>query len=607
MTAITKISASLGRKLLANSDKYFTNDHATILDELIQNARRAGASTVTFSVIGADLIVADDGHGLSADKAGVLLALGDSDNDEAIETAEAAAGLGFFSLANFDVEVSSRDWVMTIPRAAFTGKADASLQSVKGFKAGLSIRIRDFLKGKRASDTLELARKGARYSGLIIRTAAAEGKYETQAPLDFLQDHLPSAGPSASISGHGVTVRVVRAASDSREKPQVNFFGKVITTDAFEGAIPPLDEWACLPPSGSHIETRKVSNRILIDVQDTSVLKLQLPQRQALIQGSGIEAIRSIIREAYAALLKQPGLLNGLPVSSELRKVFPDIPLPSCLVHAADGTRYVGCGIQIRRHDAVIPVGEAMAMEASTTGATDATFIQAMFDGAANSFLANRIFDADDLVKTFPAGSFGVIRRIEAIVVSGDEDHVVQLSASDPERVPKGAGFAELSVDGINCAMAESDLEDLFNTVVDSIAIRFVGADSRGEEEIFVEAVPAIFFGEYRDEPTIIISRGREQNLPNMMIDVLDWHSDDFDAGSFDEQKSYYRSSYLRAVATIVGDQFGAFVEELNDKLRELLDQYDLSSLSSGPLELKLRVENGDRVRNQISIERIAA
>lgn len=608
MTAMTKIQASLGRKLLANSDKYFTNDDATILDELIQNARRAGASTVTFSVIGSDLIVADDGHGLPAEKAGVLLALGDSNNDEAIETSENAAGLGFFSLANFDVEVSSRDWVMNVPRAAFTGKTDASLQTVKGFKAGLSIRIQDFLKGKQVSDTMNIARKGARYSGLIVRTQTASGKYEEQEPLDFLQDLLPDVGASASKSGLGVTVRVLRVASDAHEKPKVNFFGKVISTDAFDRAIPVVEEYAFLSKSGSHIDTRKVSNRILIDVHDTSVLKLQLPQRQALIQGAGIDAVSAMIREAYVALLKQPGLLNGLAITNDLRKAHPDIPLPSCLVHSADGTRYVGCGSWISRHGASIPVHQTFAMEASSTGPTDVTFIQTMFDGTADGFLGNRIFDGDDLVKAFPAGSFGVISRIEAILVDGDDEHVVELSAKDPAAAAAlKEGFAVLSLEAINDAMPESDADDLFDAIIDSDAIRFVGTDPQGREEIFAHPVPGIFFGEYGDDPTIIISRGHDQRVPEMMLDVLDWYSDDYDAGSFDEQKSYHRSSYVRAVAKIIGDQYGAFVNELNDKIRELLYGYELSSLSAGPLELKLRVEDGDRVPTKISIERLAA
>eukprot|EP01012_Entosiphon_sulcatum_P026208 TRINITY_DN31613_c0_g1_i1.p1 TRINITY_DN31613_c0_g1~~TRINITY_DN31613_c0_g1_i1.p1 ORF type:complete len:165 (-),score=33.63 TRINITY_DN31613_c0_g1_i1:67-534(-) len=155
--------------------------------------------------------------------------------------------------------------------------------------------------------------------------------------------------------------------------------------------------------------------------------------------------------------------------------------------------------------------------------------------------------------------------------------------------------------------MAEAEVEDLFNTVVDSVAIRFVGMALDGSEETFVEAVPAIFFGEYSDDPTVIIARRDDNSLPDMMVDVLDWYSDDRDAGSFDEQKSYHRTSYVRAVAKIVGDQFGAFVGELNDKIRELLIAYDLSSLSSGPIELRLRLEDGERARNQITIERIAA
>src|SRR3546814_16017486 len=89
--------------------RLFNTTLGDILSELIQNARRAGASAVDLKVIEADeaafLAIVDDGAGI--EDPSVILALGRSGWGDDIARREDPAGMGVFSLAGRDVEVRS--------------------------------------------------------------------------------------------------------------------------------------------------------------------------------------------------------------------------------------------------------------------------------------------------------------------------------------------------------------------------------------------------------------------------------------------------------------------------------------------------------------------
>jgi hypothetical protein len=173
----TSVEATLGRKLITRADQFFSHSQDCIIDEMIQNSRRAKAKNVQFILEDGDLIIADDGHGLTADNAHILLMAGGSNNDDVTETAERAAGLGFFSLAKYDVVVRSHDWEMQVPKEAFTGGTTAALTRGFPHQDGLTIRIRAFIglkallehEGKRLGEIIE---RCIRYSGL---TATLQG------------------------------------------------------------------------------------------------------------------------------------------------------------------------------------------------------------------------------------------------------------------------------------------------------------------------------------------------------------------------------------------------------------------------------------------------
>jgi hypothetical protein len=603
----TQISATLGRKLIQNADKYFTNDDATILDEVIQNARRAGASEVVFTAHGDDLTISDNGKGLPSENAGVLLSLGDSDNGDAIETAENAAGLGFFSLANFSVEVRSRNWTMTVPKDAFTGSTTATLMTVNGYQAGLSLTIHGFLKGKSLDAMAKIIGSATRYSTMSARYVGFPVDDEIQMPANFLAEQLADKFAHHTIESNGVSVTVARGPRLDRTRTKINFFGKVITYD-FVKSVPEVEKIASIKASG-RVEEQSVYNSITIDVHDTSCLKLQLPQRQALIDNDGLKSVHALIEKAYVALLAKEGVSNGLPMDAALRKRYPAIPRPAVCVKAINGDAYISETGQLRNATNVVPVASAFAMTECSLSNTDGSLLHSLLNSInPPEFSGNRLFHADDLVKAFDANAFGYISTVSLILTHQDEEESVDLAQADASA--EKAFYADLDMDGLTTAMVESGLDEYFNTVVDSLALRFKAVQPDGTEEYFAHPISGIFFcpDDYTWEPKIIIAKDRENDLTYMMMNGIDWYSDDVEAGSYNEQESEHDRQYDRLVASIIGKDAATFLNEVSDRIRNIIYSYDLEKiLENGKLKLSIDIARSERSNFDLTVEKAAA
>lgn len=369
----TRITASVGPKVLANADSFFVNSRSTILAECIQNSRRAHATQVTFTISptleGLDLTIADNGDGLTQDKAPVLLSFANSAMDADMEAREHAAGIGFFSLARHDVEVSSQGWHMIIPRAAFTGHEHATLSAGHPIMPGLSVTIRCFegpfdasKKANPAHHHEKLAEDiiGAmRYTGMaaiLIGFGAKDGAYEPESFLD-----IPVAQPTNDLreTRHGLTMRLVRAPQSRYDDhtPRINFFGQVIEAKPI-GALTPTEVVArhTMDERYKSIHEQTFGARIFIDVHDTSILKLRLPDRSAVIEDAGLDLIKKMARELYIRALAGEGCIgdktwgraNGIPLSHSIRKdaktlgLAHKIPKPSIAIESPRAYRYEG-------------------------------------------------------------------------------------------------------------------------------------------------------------------------------------------------------------------------------------------------------------------------
>ncbi|MGB3798123.1 MAG: ATP-binding protein [Alteraurantiacibacter sp.] len=129
---LATIRPTVSADTITKVTRLFNGSIDDIVNELLQNARRAGATAVVISHTKADtgiyLTIADDGTGV-ADPAR-MLALGDSGWNSAIAAREDPAGMGVFSLTGKDVTVTSCaadqpiGWSANIRENEWIGEAD---------------------------------------------------------------------------------------------------------------------------------------------------------------------------------------------------------------------------------------------------------------------------------------------------------------------------------------------------------------------------------------------------------------------------------------------------------------------------------------------------
>lgn len=113
------IYAKVSPRLLTKADRLFTGTIEGRIIELLQNARRAGATEVRITNKNNLITVQDNGSGIQDFQK--LLDLGSSGWNEQIESGEDPAGVGLFSLAPRQVIITSGNSKIIITKDGWTG------------------------------------------------------------------------------------------------------------------------------------------------------------------------------------------------------------------------------------------------------------------------------------------------------------------------------------------------------------------------------------------------------------------------------------------------------------------------------------------------------
>src|SRR3972149_10507419 len=107
------IQATVNPRLLTKANRLFTGTLEGRVIEILQNARRAGATQVSITnLLDGAICVRDNGGGI--DDFAKLLDLGGSGWDDALESSEDPAGVGLFCLAPRQVTIRSNGKKVTI-------------------------------------------------------------------------------------------------------------------------------------------------------------------------------------------------------------------------------------------------------------------------------------------------------------------------------------------------------------------------------------------------------------------------------------------------------------------------------------------------------------
>ena len=125
------IHAAVSSKILNKVDRMFSNRMTQIFIELIQNARRAGATLITVATLDSPdgTVISFEDNGVGIDDFSKLLHLGDGNWDAETDRKEDPAGMGFFSLIHTGVRVLSNGMFAEITRESFLGKTAVEVQS----------------------------------------------------------------------------------------------------------------------------------------------------------------------------------------------------------------------------------------------------------------------------------------------------------------------------------------------------------------------------------------------------------------------------------------------------------------------------------------------
>ena len=101
------IQATIHQDAINRVSAFFNASTEDILNELLQNARRSGATTVDISTEGAEISVSDNGDGIGNPE--TILAFGQSGWDENTTRRENPADMGIYALARRNqVSVTSK-------------------------------------------------------------------------------------------------------------------------------------------------------------------------------------------------------------------------------------------------------------------------------------------------------------------------------------------------------------------------------------------------------------------------------------------------------------------------------------------------------------------
>ncbi len=329
MNKIARISGAVGPKVLAKADQLFTQADSTVFAELLQNSRRAGATKVDFILEplpdGCSITMADDGGGIENFQN--LVTFGDSNWDEALDEREAAAGMGFFSLASRGVTVRSRGEIVRLTKDVFLGRETAA---VLPDPAPVSVGVTLHFNSKNIAGSLEHVSPASYSTDPVIKQIARAAFYypvkvtiNSQAlpQVGFLDDALAVTQWSGiKIGVFNASKRLYAAGNSSSDfAGTINFHGHTVRAAA------PAATFTIGQVHGEDLT-------VAFEVVDAPELKLVLPTRDVAVQNEFMARLATEGRRAIYRYLAGQGR-HSLPYTKWQEAATLGVELPPAEIH----------------------------------------------------------------------------------------------------------------------------------------------------------------------------------------------------------------------------------------------------------------------------------
>ena len=378
----TLVRARIHPRALDHMSRYFDATASSVFVELIQNARRAGASHVDIVADSADtdasdgslvVTVQDNGHGI--DDPRVLLSFGESDWDGDLARTERAAGMGIACLARRGCIVSSRPrspfsaplcaWRMTLEPDHFLGKSAATAvpDSAAPTPTGTCVTFR----ANESPESLKAAAAhAARYAPLTVSFNGQELERR-----DFLE------GAVRTEHWEGLTLAVIESSCMPNTSSDLNFHG-----------LPLNVRLPFVFTLNENIWT------VRAEAADCSELELVLPARKQAVENAFLERLRDEARLAIYRALSSMAPPPPLAFKDHTRAAAVGIEFPE---PPAELRRWYPPSAEADAEDhgsigRFRPVGpDALVVEYKA----DPPATQPFYRAACRAHLAPRLFEAD--------------------------------------------------------------------------------------------------------------------------------------------------------------------------------------------------------------------
>jgi hypothetical protein len=279
------IRACVDPKVIQTVTRLFNQSEGDIAAEMLQNARRAGAtrvivSTTQLSHDRACLRISDNGRGI--DDPAKLLRLGASGWDDETLRREDPAGMGVFSLAGRKVDVSSRAGT-TMGWSAHIDEGD--------WTSGHDIEIHGCVRSPGTTFAIELSAGRLEDAKKAIANAARHYPVDVELNGEIIerQDFLANATHIEIWNGLRIGV-FTDSRGAWRRTPSINFHG--LTVNHTLPTIAEIDndrQWCAK-----------------VDVIDCPALQLTLPARKEVVVSPFVDELAAAVRSAiYTAIAAQ--------------------------------------------------------------------------------------------------------------------------------------------------------------------------------------------------------------------------------------------------------------------------------------------------------------
>lgn len=301
------ITARIDQAAISKVGLFFDASDRQIVDEMLQNARRAGATRVDVRIAGPHVEMTDDGPGIADPQ--TLLSFGESDWSLAVT--EKAAGMGFFSLALRNACVESRHaggdgWRVLLYPEHFRGVTPAKVLPDPGAPAPRGTRV-TFPHHEHEKEIARTIADAARHCPL---TVTIDGKAVERS--DFLEH-------AVHVSDYeGVRIGVFHDGK-THNRGHINFHGIRVYCAELPTVYPVSER-------GGRIATPWTT---AVDVVDCPQLALVLPRRHKPVRNEFLKRVARTCRNTIYHAVLEHGDDTRLKRADQDAAFVDEIPIPT--------------------------------------------------------------------------------------------------------------------------------------------------------------------------------------------------------------------------------------------------------------------------------------